>query len=454
MKIVLLFFAFSAFMFAEQDAYFTNLMGYSLIFLIFVIMVFFYRQYLLKGKNEELEKLQDKLIELNHVLESKVVRANDDLQKAQEITKIGSWILDVLTNDLRCSLQTFKIFEIDIKDHNHLYDEFINRVHPEDRNRVKRVYKKSLIDKQNYKQNYRLLMKDGSIKYILEHCETSFNKDGEALVSYGTVQDITEAVEQKMKIEAKERQLLHKFRLIQMGEMLSMIAHQWKQPLGSISASQISILSAIDLEVYDLDDKKQREEFLKFSRLKLNKIATYVRNLSQVISDFSDYYRPAKKSQEVIFDSVVLKSKTLFIDMLKSSKIEVNLDLDTNCGVYVHESELMQVILNIVTNARDQFVDKEIKDAKIEIRTYKDGNNVFIEISDNAGGIDEEIINKIFDPYFSTKLEKNGTGLGLYMSRSIVEDYHSGSIDVFNIENGVTFRIRISTERRKVDRDE
>ena len=223
-----------------------------------------------------------------------------------------------------------------------------------------------------------------------------------------------------------------------------MIAHQWKQPLSSISASQISLLMAIELEKYDLDDKIQREKFLEFSELKLNNIARYVQNLSQVISDFSDFYRPDKKPEVVFFDDVILKSKTLFIDMLKSSKIEINIDLDANCEVYMHENEFIQVILNIVSNARDQLTNNSVDNAKIDIKTYINEDSIFVEISDNAGGISKDIIDNIFDPYFSTKLEINGTGLGLYMSKIIIKDYHHGDINAFSIDGGAMFKVRIS----------
>ena len=232
-------------------------------------------------------------------------------------------------------------------------------------------------------------------------------------------------------------------RLAQMGEMLSMIAHQWRQPLSSISTMQVSIKMAIELEQYNFNDTKDRDKFLKFLDNKLDKIGNYTNNLSHIISDFSDFYKPHKKSEILKLDAIVLKSKILFEDFLKIAKIDIDYDLNANVEMSAHKNEFMQVILNIVNNAKEQSIEKKIKKAKIYMKTYYDDDYVFLEISDNAGGIDEKVIDNIFDPYFSTKLEKNGTGLGLYMSNVIIKEHHSGEISVKNIKNGVMFTIKI-----------
>jgi len=260
--------------------------------------------------------------------------------------------------------------------------------------------------------------------------------------------DLLQAQEQanigKMEIKEKDLHLLHQSRLAQTGETLSMIAHQWKQPLGTISASTIAIVMAIELKQYDLEDKKGREDFLKFVIFKLGKVSSYVKNLSNIISDFSDFYKPNKSSEIVELDEVILKVNALFGESISVTGVVVEFDLDAKCEVYIHENEFMQVILNIVNNAKEQLILKKIDDAKINIKTSTVEDDVFVEILDNAGGICKDNINNIFNPYFSTKLEKNGTGLGLYMSKIIINDYHDGDISVKNVDNGAKFTIRIS----------
>ena len=109
----------------------------------------------------------------------------------------------------------------------------------------------------------------------------------------------------------------------------------------------------------------------------------------------------------------------------------------------MHANEIMQVLLNLFKNAEDNFIEKETEEPLISIETYTQKESLVINVCDNGGGISEDVIEKIFDPYFSTKDDKNGTGLGLYMSKIIVEQHHKGKLDVFNIEHGVCFQLRL-----------
>jgi len=251
---------------------------------------------------------------------------------------------------------------------------------------------------------------------------------------------VADAVNDVLK---KDAYLLHQSRLAQMGEMLSMIAHQWKQPLSSISAVQISIRMAIELERFDLRDEKQREEFLEFVHKKLDKIATNTKNLSQIISNFSDFYKPNKKAEVLKLDEVIMKAYSLVEDNMDANNISISMSLHSDAVVRLHENEFTQVILNLLNNARDQVIERRIEDAKIKIKSYDENGDTVLEISDNALGIDEEIIENVFDPYFSTKLDKNGTGLGLYMSKQIIEEHHNGNISVKNDKDGAVFTIRL-----------
>ncbi|MEA2092321.1 MAG: ABC transporter substrate-binding protein, partial [Campylobacterota bacterium] len=265
------------------------------------------------------------------------------------------------------------------------------------------------------------------------------------------LQELNKTLESKVadavsEVVKKDAYLLHQSRLAQMGEMLSMIAHQWKQPLSSISTMQIAIRMAIELEKYDLSDEKEREDFLEFIHDKLDKIGANTQNLSQIISNFSDFYKPNKKSEIMLLNSVITKACNLVEDSMYINKIELRQYLHSEMLVKLYENEFMQVILNILNNAKEQLINKNIPKASISLKSYdKDGYSI-LEISDNAGGIDEEIISNIFDPYFSTKLDKNGSGLGLYMSKIIMEDYHKGKISAKNYKDGAMFSIKIHSE--------
>ncbi|MFA7610119.1 MAG: ABC transporter substrate-binding protein [Sulfurimonas sp.] len=246
------------------------------------------------------------------------------------------------------------------------------------------------------------------------------------------------------EMQKKDTYLLHKSRLAQIGETVSMIGHQWKQPLSTISALNISIIMAIELEQYDLSDEKHREEFLDFLEKKLKKIELNTNNMGQIISDFSDFYKPNKHKEECTLNDPVFQVYWLLEGSLASEEIDLFLELASMNRVKLFKNEFVQVLVNIINNARDQYREKEIADAQICIKSYDRGDVAVMEISDNAGGIDEEIIDRIFDPYFSTKFDKNGTGLGLHMSKSIIKQHRDGKLYAENIQNGVKFTIEIS----------
>ena len=245
------------------------------------------------------------------------------------------------------------------------------------------------------------------------------------------------------EIQEKDTYLLHRSRLAQMGEVMSMVAHQWKQPLNSISAIQISLIMAIELKQYDLDDKQQQKDFLTFLKDKLNKIGAHTKSLSHIIADFSDFYKPSREADSYSPDEVIFKAYRLIQASVDSSDIAVSLNLNANSVIKIYANEFMQVILSIVNNSKEQLEQNNIKHPKIEIYSYETNDSIFIEISDNAGGIKDDIIEKIFEPYYSTKLEKNGTGLGLHMSKSIIEQHHNGIIYAKNKNDGAAFIIQL-----------
>ncbi|WP_310441166.1 ABC transporter substrate-binding protein [Sulfurimonas sp.] len=255
---------------------------------------------------------------------------------------------------------------------------------------------------------------------------------------------IADAVSEMQK---KDTYLLHKSRLAQMGEMISMIAHQWKQPLNAISTLNIAMIMAIELEEYNLCDKKEREDFLNFLNDKLKKIGLYTQNLSLIVSDFSDFYRPNKYQEELTLNNPLMQAYWLLEENLSSDNIDLCLELTSENKIMLFKNEFVQVLLNIINNAKEQFIENNIDNAQILIKSYDRSEIAVMEISDNAGGIDDEIMDKIFDPYFSTKFDKNGTGLGLHMSKNIIEQHYKGRIYVQNIENGAKFTIEIGTHK-------
>jgi len=235
----------------------------------------------------------------------------------------------------------------------------------------------------------------------------------------------------------KDQQLMHSTRLAQMGEMISMIAHQWRQPLSSISAISGNTRLKLQLNSFDLSSDDRIKKQNQFLDGELKKIEDKVQDLSTTIDNFRKFYTPNKEPVSVILDEIISKSLNVIRATLINNNIEIIEKYNSKENIKLYDSEIMQVILNIIKNSQENFKEKSTQNTNITITT----DNRRISICDNGGGIAEDIIDKIFDPYFSTKDEKNGTGLGLYMSKIIIEDHHLGHLHATNIDNGICFSI-------------
>ena len=243
----------------------------------------------------------------------------------------------------------------------------------------------------------------------------------------------------------KKDTLLHKqSKMAAMGEMISMIAHQWRQPLGALSSISINLQIKMQLEVFDLKTEDGREECEAYFNNSLEEINSLVQNMTTTIDDFRNFYKPAKTLDVCSVDIPITKAINIIKSSFNANNINIREQYITKKEIALYSNEMVQVILNILKNAQDNFNEKKIKDPQIIITCEDSGDNgVAIKICDNGGGIKETIIGKIFDPYFSTKDEKNGTGLGLYMSKMIIENHHNGSLNADNYDDGVCFTIEL-----------
>jgi len=231
------------------------------------------------------------------------------------------------------------------------------------------------------------------------------------------------------KTKQREKLLQEQSRLAQMGEMISMIAHQWRQPLSAISATSGSIMLKAQLGKLD---KKSTIDLA-------NNITKYAQHLSSTIDDFRNFFKDDKTKQIVTLEEIAIGALNIVESSMASSNIKINLDINSNEEILTYKNELMQVVLNIIKNAEDALIENNITNPTINIKI----TNKTLLISDNAGGIPQEIITRIFEPYFSTKTKKDGTGLGLYMSKTIVEDHCGGELSVYNDKDGAVFQIQI-----------
>ncbi len=239
------------------------------------------------------------------------------------------------------------------------------------------------------------------------------------------------------KCRKKDQYMLAQSRLAQMGEMISMIAHQWRQPLSSISSTSIHLKMQSELERFDLEQKEEAKKYESYINNGLNSIDELVQNLTTTIDDFRNFYKPNKKPVIVNLGDVIDKAINILKPSLINHNVNVIKEYNSDEDIEVYNGEVMQVVLNLLHNAQENFEEKQIKNRTIIIKT----ENRTITVCDNGKGIPEDIIEKIFDPYFSTKDKKNGTGLGLYMSKIIIEKHHTGSLIAKNTDDGVCFTI-------------
>ncbi len=252
------------------------------------------------------------------------------------------------------------------------------------------------------------------------------------------ISELNDSLEDRVKEElaknrAKDIQLIQQARLAQMGEMISMIAHQWRQPLASISATSSAIRIKSEL------GKLTQEIVFR----QTDKISEYSHFLSETIDDFRNFFKPNRDKKETNYSDIIDSVNSIIGVSLNHKYIELVKELNSNESFISYPNELKQVILNLIKNAEDALIENKIKKPFIKLTTYNENGNYILKISDNAGGIPKDIIDKIFDPYFSTKSEKNGTGLGLYMSKMIIQEHCNGSLSVENSSEGAVFKIAI-----------
>ena len=252
------------------------------------------------------------------------------------------------------------------------------------------------------------------------------------LASQDKLKKINDTLETRVKEEVakntKQLQLLQQqSKMAQMGEMIGAIAHQWRQPLNVISTS-------IQNLKYDYQDGFLKDE--KYIKEFIDKNKKTIGFMSSTIDDFRNFFRVDK--ERVNFH--ILKSTQSVIDIQSIQLKEYDIDITLSgeeFEFYGFASEYQQVILNLVSNAKDMLIDEKIENPMIKV-VAKDG---IVTIEDNAGGMPDDIIDRIFEPYFTTKEQGKGTGMGLYMSKIIIEDNMGGELSVENIESGAIFTI-------------
>jgi signal transduction histidine kinase len=299
---------------------------------------------------------------------------------------------------------------------------------------------------------------NGTFRILHSQGKVVFDDKGNPLRIIGSAQDVTarkkaeEALKKKhlelkqvsrvleKRVEeevAKNREkdylLIQQGRQAAMGEMIGNIAHQWRQPLTTVS-----------LLIQNLNESYSYGDFTRdYLDRTVDHAMQVIQYMSQTIDDFRNFFKPDKDKTFFHIGGVIQKTISFVEPSLKCRNIVILVQAEDDLTVTGYPNEYAQVLLNILSNARDEFVERGVEKPQILIRAFRKRNKIVVTVSDNAGGIPESIVEKIFEPYFTTKELGRGTGVGLYMSKTIIEKHMGGKLSARNIRGGAEFRIEI-----------
>ncbi len=363
-----------------------------------------------KEFDEFAEKLKDVIDELRELKEqySRAINGVED----------GLWDYDLKTKKLFVSKKFLDMLGYKKNESIKSLNFWKDSIHKDDYFKTLRKianHKNAIVN--IYDDNYRFKCSNGSFKWIRIRGKIFYDSNNKAIKVTGVHTDIDEFVKLQKDNLKKEQLLFQQNKLASMGEMIGNIAHQWRQPLNIIST--IASTQIIRYEIDDFDKKSNIEGLVK--------VIDTVNYLSAIIEKFRDFFNPNKEVEEFYIEEMINENMEIFEAAYLSNAIKLIINVE-NVKIIGFKFELMQVILNVINNSKDAFLSKELDIEKKFIFIYnsiEDGVLLF-KIRDNAGGIKDTIKDKIYEPYFTTKHQSQGTGLGLYMSREIIKKHFQG----------------------------
>ncbi len=327
-------------------------------------------------------------------------------------------------NDEFCNISGYSREELIGRDHN------IVR-HPDVPTETFQRLWDAILDKQTYHATVKNLAKDGSTFYVNTTITPILNADGEIEEFIAIRYDVTKEMELQMQLQEKQEMLLWQSRFASLGQMMANIAHQWRQPL-----------TELNLLLYNL--KKAGTQGRTDEVLTLHQDAhRVIQSMSQTIDDFQNFFKPGKEKEPFPPHASLQNALALMNKALKKESIRLTLDADENITILGIQNELTQVLLNLLQNAKDALIAQRSKDRNIHLTVAQKDGHAIITVEDNAGGVPEAIQGEIFEPYFTTKHATQGTGLGLFMSKLIVEKSLNGILTITNTREGACFSLTL-----------
>ncbi len=421
------------------------LVGTTLTFLLFTLMLALLLT--VEGKRRDDQKQAEDALRKKEQL----------LNEAQAIGKIGNWELDLLTGAVIFSDQIYEISGRTQENMPRTIAETLLTYHPDDIPEVERALRKIIENTIEVQLDARHIAPDGSIKWFRLSGKPHSDSNGNVVKVHGTTQDIGK--DKRMELELKslnenllqrveeetsrriasEGLLTHHAKMAAMGEMIGAIAHQWRQPLSTVSVIFQNLLAARRLNRLD-------EAYLEKAATDATALISH---MSSTIDSFRNFFRPDKTKERFNALDKIYDATDFIRAQLKSNGITLLLPEQggADCMINGFANEFVQVILNLLANARDAILDKRLvapdDDDSITITVQPEESQIIIEITDTGCGIPEQSAPRIFEPYFTTKVEGQGTGIGLYMSRQIIEESMGGKLTFTSRQGETIFRIEV-----------
>jgi len=241
---------------------------------------------------------------------------------------------------------------------------------------------------------------------------------------------VTEAV---ADLRRKDQLLIQQSRLAAMGEMIGNIAHQWRQPLNNV---------ALIIQDMQIQFKAGRLTHAEMDS-DIHEAMQVLLYMSQTINDFSTFFRVDKEKRKFTISSTLHRAMELLTPSMKSHNVKVKIESNNEVTAIGYQNEYAQALLNIISNSCHAAKERKVPHPHITIRVSRENEHSVLYVRDNCGGIPDDILPRIFDPYFTTRGSDRGAGIGLYMSKMIIEQNMNGSLTVCNVDDGAEFRIEV-----------
>jgi len=369
-----------------------------------------------------------------------------------EVSFIGTFELDLLTGEGRWNSVMYELLGLkpDISPGNP--ELFFQFVHPDDVMKVKADWKKAL-ENGTFDSEFRIVRTDGQEHWLAGKGRFLYDDEinGRATRFLGVNYDITarkraedalvllnEELEGRVaqrteELRFKDQAMIQQNSMAALGEMINNIAHQWRQPLNVISL----IIQSIQLSYASgaLTSEEMNSE--------IQNVMENIMHMSQTIEDFRNFFKQDKVKQEFFISEAIKLAISLVSASLESYNIKVEIKIEDDATVFGYQNEYSQVLLNLISNTCDACLEHGVPNPSIFICIAQENERSVLYVRDNCGGIPDDIIYKIFDPYFTTRGPDKGTGIGLYMSKMIIEQNMNGHLTVCNTDVGAEFRIEV-----------